>query len=206
MNRIHTPGVWMPDEFTVGFQKPTDYIETLIAENKYCSVCYSISKDLGIFSRPDKPDPKESRMYIQWDVSLIDLVKSAEANCKFCCFMITRFFNDPMYTFFFGSGFAAKFGCCHLDPNPAQVTDVVNAIARTREKCEKYGNPRFTLIAQPDDYSASQCRYERLRFLVDRTNLTTAAAVQDILGYRRQIVIEVSSLEGMVLRMSSNIC
>jgi hypothetical protein len=194
--RILTPGVWMPEDYRIGFQCETDLVETLKAENRYCSVCYSVTKDLGIFSRPEMPHPKESKLYLQWDVTLLDLIESAEANCRFCCFMISRFFNDPMYTFFIGQGFGAKFGCCHRDSSPSQAREVLEAIARTRENCKKYENPRFQLIAQPDDYSLADCRYERLRFLVDRTNLTTAAAVEAILGYRRQIVIEISALEG----------
>lgn len=194
--RISTPGVWMPREYSIGFQTSPDLIDELKAKDQYCSVCYTVTKDLGIFSRPEKPHPKEANLYLGWDVTLLDLIKSAEANCKFCCFMISRFFNDPMYTFFIGEGVSAKFGCCHRNSSPSQAREVIQAIERSREKCAIYGNPRFKLIAQPDDYSVAEVRYERLRFLVDHTNLTTAAAVEDILGYRRQIVIEISAIEG----------
>lgn len=196
LRRIETAGVWMPEEYTIGFQISDSLIEELKAKGRYCSVCYSVTKDLGIFSRPNKPHPKKSKVYLQWDVTLLDLANSAEADCKFCCFMISRFFNDPMYTFSIGHGFAAKFGCCYQSSSPSQAKEVLEAVVRTREKCEKYGNPRFVLIAQPDDYSVTDCRYERLRFLVDQTNLTTVAAFEDILGCRRQIVIEISAFEG----------
>jgi len=194
--QIRSHGVWMPEEYTTGFQISNSLIEELKVRDRYCSVCYSVTKDLGIFSQADKSHPKESKLYLQWDLTLLDLIKSAEADCKFCCFMISRFFNDPMYTFHIRPGSSARFGCCYQHSSPSQAKEVVEAIDRTREKCSKYGNPRFVLIAQPDDYSVANCQYERLRFLVDRTNLTTAAAVEDILGYRRQIVIEISALEG----------
>lgn len=187
----------MPKKYSIGFQTSEDLVDELKAKNQYCPVCYTVTRDLGIFSRPEKPNPAEARLYLGWDVTLQALVKSAEANCKFCCFMISRFFNDPMYTFFIGAGMGAKIGCCHQSSSPSQASEVVQAITRTREKCEKYGNLHFKLIAQPDDYSVAEARYERLRFLVDYTNLTTAAAVEDILGYRRQIVIEISALQGM---------
>ncbi|KEF58642.1 uncharacterized protein A1O9_06568 [Exophiala aquamarina CBS 119918] len=192
--RIVTPGVWMPEEFTVGSQSSDSLSEELKAKGRYCPVCYSVTKDLGIFSRPNEPHPRKSKLFLQWDVTLLDLVMSAEADCIFCCFMISRFFNDPMYTFYIGQEFGAKFGCCYQNPSPSRAKEVLDAVARTRENCKKYGNPRFLLIAQPDDYSVPDGRYERLRFLVDRTNLTTAGAVEEILGYRRQIVVEISAL------------
>ena len=185
----------MPEQYTYLTQKPDNLIAAWSSSGQYCPVCFTVSRDLGVFSRQDAPDPKESNWYIRWEVNLHELAGSADDGCQFCCFMITRFFNDPMYTFFYGNGATNPLGCCYLDDGHQKTNKVVDAIKRTLEMCEKHGNPTFTLIAQPDDYSQSGDHYERLRFLVDSTSLDTAKAVEDILGYRRQIVLEVSTLE-----------
>lgn len=199
MNTIKTPGVWTPSEYTVRFQTPSGLVDAWSDMGKYCPVCYSVSKDLGVFSRPETTSFKISHDYIAWDVALSDLINSAEANCQFCCFMIDRFFNDPGYTFSFGGDSKTSFACCYLDSHASQSKNVADAVARTRKMCEKYEKPCFRVIAQPDGYSISGSRYERLRFLVYSTNLTTATAVEDILGYRRQIAIEVTAPEGIDL-------
>src|SRR6202012_6012887 len=95
------------------FQLQFEENDDLIQHENYCPVCFSVSRDLAVLFWDVKPEDMEEDIAMHWDVHLGELADSAENGCHFCSFMAVRFFNDPLYTFFFGE--AAELpviGCC----------------------------------------------------------------------------------------------
>lgn len=67
---------------------------TVPAFLRYCHVCFSISRDLCVFSTDRERSPTETGECIHWKADLRNLASTAEIGCSFCSFVPCRFFND----------------------------------------------------------------------------------------------------------------
>src|SRR5258706_531993 len=109
--------------------------------------------------------------------------------------MAVRFFDDPGYTFVWGNHCTKNaIACCGKARQFERSDNVEIAIRRIRKFCEKHVDTSFTLIIQPLDYSVDQQgqgRYGKLLFQVSDTNLRDPLAVREMLGFRREIILEV---------------
>jgi hypothetical protein len=196
----------VPTSYTVKQMQMSDDVEEkiLAASEKskmppplrYCRTCFSFSRDLSLFSNERERLPAETGEYIHWKASLRDLASATERRCSFCSFMACRFFNDTGLLSFWTTGIEEPkppLGCCALDE--AEVSKVKEAIVRLRSLEERYPDGSFTLIIQPTDYSLEEQSYTKLLFLAARSN-TGEAGVKEILGFRRDIVVEIYNHPG----------
>lgn len=163
---------------------------------RYCRSCFSFSRDLNIFSIEQQSHSAELGEYIYWEANLRDLTSAAEKGCSFCGFIACRFFNDPGLILVWSTGIEQSkppLGCCALCED--EVPKVMEAIDRLRSLEEKYPDAFFGFIIQPTDFSLESQRYAKLRFLAATSN-TGEAGVNEILGFRRDLVIEIYSHPG----------
>jgi hypothetical protein len=169
---------------------------TMPAPLRYCRGCFSFSRDLSVFSILREDLPTETGEYIHWKASLRDLASAAERRCCFCSFMACRFFNDTSLTRVWTTGIEQPkppLGCCALDED--EVPEVKEAIDRLRSLEERYPDGFFTFIIQPTDYSMEKQSYTKLRFLATSSN-TGEAGAKEVLGFRRDLVIEIYNHPG----------
>ncbi len=194
---IVTPGVDKPSEYQATTQAPVGLEEIWKASGNYCPGCFTVSRDLGIFTNPKVLERMGSVFYLQWYVNYGLLADCAERHCQFCCFMLVRLFNNPHYTFLWTTGEQeGLFSCCAEAQDHGAHKDVVDAITRTREVSQKHGDIWFLVIARPLDFSNDTRYFSRMLFSIDRTTLTSGKVVQEILGPTRQITLEVSAVAG----------
>ena len=161
---------------------------TMPAPLRHCRSCFSFSRDLSVFS---EHLPTETGDYIHWKASLRDVASAAERRCSFCSFMACRVFNDRGLMRIWTTGIEQPkppLGCCALDEE--EVSEVTKAIDRLHSLEERYPNGYFTFIIQPTDYSKENQTYTKLRFLAASSN-TGEAGAEEVLGYRRDLVIEI---------------
>ncbi|KAH0547711.1 hypothetical protein FGG08_000200 [Glutinoglossum americanum] len=186
-------------ELTVRFQKVDWVAEILTRLGIHCPVCFSVSGDLAVFSRPRNGGrDRDSKAFIKWAFRLEDLANAAAAGCQFCGFMANRFFDDRGYTFFWGIDSSTQnVTCCSNAPRTAVSEKLLGSIARIRKFLEKHPDADFTLLAQPTDYGTWGLGYGRIHFKATSTSLNPDA-VKEILGCRQRIVLELYAHKGAV--------
>lgn len=161
----------------------------------YCPVCFRFSKNLGFLFDPGNRCLEPNNPCVQASIALSHLARSVQNGCQFCCFMLLRFFTDPSDTTY-SHAMDRSFFCCHRDSQFSMSDQVRQTVARIQAICTKYRGAAFTVIAQPNGYSPAKAQYERIRFAVIWTNLESRTVVEEILGSRREMVIEIFAAEG----------
>lgn len=158
---------------------------------RFCRNCFSFSRDLRFFSPEQQRSSALVEEYIYWKTFLIDLASAAESGCSFCRFMACKMFNDTGTIWVWSSGIQQPkppLGCCALCED--ELPEVKKAVARLRSFEIKYPDAYFGFIIRPTDFSPDLERYTKLRFLAARSN-TGELGVKEILGFRRDLVIEI---------------
>ena len=171
----------------------------LPAHLRYCRSCFSLSRDLSVFSTEQERVPTESTLYIRWKAEIRELSNAAEKGCSFCSFMACRFFNDTGLLHVWTSGIEQPkppLGCCTL--NEVEVPEVRSAVNRLRSLEQRWTDGYFTFLVQPTDFSPEKQTYTKLRFLAETTN-TGDAGVKEILGFRRDLTIEIYRTPGALM-------
>jgi hypothetical protein len=162
----------------------------------YCPTCYTITKDLGIFSRPERHDPATgAEPVVRWEVELSDLVTSASSACQFCPFIACRLFNDPCFTFVFSNNSThTTIGCC----GEAKVEDRDERVAQAVESIGKfvdnYPDTNVTIIAQlvNEDWGVG-----KVRFTVAFSNKPEETS--SLFGVRSELLVEFYAVEGVFI-------
>lgn len=200
----------VPESYTVKRRKISEQQEEALLEQpagsiglcpvpmRYCRNCFSFSRDLAVFSIEQQSNSAAQEEYISWKVRLRDLASAAEGRCTFCSFMACRFFNDIFIMSVWLHDIEQPkppLGCCTL--YEGEVPEVKEAVDRLRSLEEKYPDIYFGFIIKPTDFSLERKSYTKLRFLAANTN-TTNEGVMEILGFRRDLTIEIYCLPGMV--------
>ncbi|KAH6648111.1 hypothetical protein BKA67DRAFT_406503 [Truncatella angustata] len=185
----------VPREYNVLWQTADWLQDEWAAKGLYCPACFTVCKDLGRFSSLGDRSPTEEHLYVRWEIRLQSLVQAAEGGCQLCSFFTVRFFNDPGYMHVWGNTLKKNpVACCGSAPDSDRSGEFGKAIAKIRGLSEKYADPSFTLIIQPLDYSVDEQGrggYGKLLFQLSDTTLSTKEALKDILGFRREIIVEV---------------
>lgn len=157
-----------------------------------------------MFSRPPEQDGENKAIIIGWELRLDELADSADAGCHFCSFMACRFFDDRGFTFVYGgNGTTEQIACCGSAPKTQKTELVSKSIARIREFAGKYPDNEMTLVIQPTDYSQENMKYGRIRISGFQGRLEQAA-VDELLGYRSEIILELYALKGTLVFPSLN--
>lgn len=161
----------------------------------FCRVCMPVSRDLALFCGSRSTTPEQEKHFIAWKFTLADLADAAEKGCYFCGFIAVRFFNDRGYTFIYSNTEEkGALGCCMMaDPGGKAVTE---AVERLRTMTEKYPGAWFELIAQPTDYDLPNHGFGRIRFQAASSNVPDPKGILEVLGFRREIVLEVYGMPG----------
>ena len=191
------PGWQAPEDgFIIAPQKPENGIEIFSLLGVYCRVCYPVSRDLAVFSRPHERDG-DKVVITTWDVRLDELASSADEGCHFCSFMACRFFDDRMFSFLYGNGSTTeRIACCGDAPRSQKTESISRAIANIRSFAEKHLDAELSLVIQPRDYSKDDLKFGKVRLSGFRSNLDRAS-VDELLGYRSYIDLELYALKGM---------
>jgi hypothetical protein len=187
--------------YNVRFQKADWAAEELIGLGVHCSVCFSVSRDLAVFSRRrDQGQDRDPRAFIQWRFRLDALANAAMDGCHFCGFMANRFFDDPGYTFFSGPSMSTQWvRCCGYSSKTEVSESLIKSVANIRKFLEEHSDADFTLVAQPTDYRLYDLEYGKIHFWAIGTSLTPDA-VKRILGCRQRIVLEIYAPESTGFR------
>ncbi|KAM3084572.1 hypothetical protein ACMFMF_001926 [Clarireedia jacksonii] len=196
----------VPTSYTAKRKQMSEEVEEAILEAseksnipvamRYCRSCFSFSRDLSLFSIEQQSHSKKPGEYIYWKANLRGLASAAERQCSFCAFIACRFFNDTGLIWAWSTDIEQPkppLGCCALCED--EVPKVKEAIDRLRSLEEKYPDAFFGFIIQPTDFSLELQSYTKLRFLAATSN-TGEAGVKEILGFRRDLVIEIYSHPG----------
>jgi hypothetical protein len=185
-------------EYSIRFQTAPWLEEKLSEQGICCSACISLTRDLGVFSRSSEQYPKGPKNFVQWIIRLDALVEAATAGCQFCSFMADRFFDDRIYSFIWGTTpNHTKVACCFAGSAVPPSERVTRAIKSIQESLKKYPDAEFTLLVQPTDYEDEGMGFGRLRIrAVSCRPEGEENMARDILGLRKQIILEVYAQKG----------
>lgn len=177
-------------------ENPNFFIEAFSSLDIYCSVCYPVSRNLGAFSRLAERSDEDPVAITKWQFELKELASSAEAGCHFCSFMACRFFDDVTYSFVWGAtSTSTQIACCGDGSRTERTERVSSSLARIRTFLQKHTDADFTLVVEPFDYSKDRFSFGRIRISGFQTTLEQAA-VDEILGSRSEIILELCAHKG----------
>ncbi|EPE33473.1 hypothetical protein GLAREA_06486 [Glarea lozoyensis ATCC 20868] len=122
--------------------------------------------------------------------------------CEFCAYFASSMFDDPTYSFSFKNHAFGKFSiddcCCSAAMKESRkIAEVANKL---QGLAVKYGTSAgFEFIVQPIDYDLAWQGFGKLRFQAYSHTLTVPPEdLKTILGFRRELVLEVYGIPGIL--------
>jgi hypothetical protein len=168
--------------------------------NLPCAVCFSVSRDIGVFWMKREKSPYEAEEFVQWTFELKDLAAGAEHGCAWCCVIADRFFNK-MSTVEVTSNDnkLSETKCeCFLFDDERLSKSIKSTIDKLNEMEKGHPGIQFQLIMQPSDYDLNSQSFGKLRILTATTN-ATKIEIERFGGFLMELTMEVYAYPGWSL-------
>ncbi|RDL37209.1 uncharacterized protein BP5553_04642 [Venustampulla echinocandica] len=156
----------------------------------YCPCCFTISRDLSIFSSKLPLKPNQTPI-IRWSLDLLALVEATEARCTFCTFMAVKFFFRSGLLVFGVLELNNDIACCAAG-DLSQVTEATEkAISKLREFCGKNPGAGLGMVVEPIDYVPEERRVSRIKISAQSREVISQKAASELLRHSTSIILEI---------------